>query len=141
MPAEAMSVPGTLYLYQDRVRIVAGAHQALHPRLWEPGARSILPEHRSSAVAAVSGKRARRYLKREHLLQVGVEAQEYLTEVVHRRPRIWTVDVEALHELLQTHGDAAFRVALRRALADGLYGAEYVRHYLTEAPISQGTPA
>jgi transposase len=141
MPAEAMSVPGTLYLYQDRVRIVAGAHQALHPRLWEPGARSILPEHRSSAVAAVSGKRARRYLKREHLLQVGPEAHEYLTELVHRRPRIWTVDVEALHELLQTHGDGPFRVALHRALADELYGAEYVRHYLTEAPVSQETPA
>jgi transposase len=141
MPAEAMSVPGTLYLYQDRVRIVAGGHQALHPRLWEPGARSILPEHRSSAVAAVSGKRARRYLKREHLLQVGPEAQEYLTELVHRRPRVWTLDVDGLHELLQTHGDEPFRAALRRALADQLYGVEYVRHYLTEPPIPQETPA
>jgi len=141
MPAEAMSVPGTLYLYQDRVRIVAGGHEALHPRLWEPGARSILPEHRSSAVAAVSGKRARRYLKREHLLQVGPEAHEYLTELVHRRPRIWTVDVEVLHELLQTHGDEAFRLALRRALAEGLYGAEYLRHYLTETPLWQEAPA
>jgi transposase len=139
MPAEAMSVPGTLYLYQDRVRIVAGGHQALHPRLWEPGARSLLPEHRSSAVAAVSGKRARRYLKREHLLQLGPEAHEYLTELVHRRPRIWTADVEELHELLQTHGDGAFRVALHRALADRLYGAEYVRHYLIQTPLLQET--
>jgi transposase len=141
MPAEAMSVPGTLYLYQERVRIVAGGHEALHPRLWEPGARSLLPEHRSSAVAAVSGKRARRYLKREHLLQLGPEAHEYLTELVHRRPRIWTVDVDGLHELLQTHGDAAFRTALLRALADKLYGVEYVRHYLSEAAQSQEAPA
>jgi transposase len=141
MPAEAMSVPGTLYLYQNRVRIVAGGHEALHPRLWEPGARSLLPEHRSSAVAAVSGKRARRYLKREHLLQLGPEAHEYLTELVHRRPRIWTVDVDGLHELLQTHGDEALRVALRRALADRCYGAEYVQHYLTEAVLSQEAPA
>jgi hypothetical protein len=57
MPAEAMSVPGTLFLYQNRVRIVAGRHEAIHPRLWEPGARSVLPEHRSSAMAAVSGQR------------------------------------------------------------------------------------
>jgi transposase len=140
MPAEAMSVPGTLYLYQDRVRIVAGSHQALHPRLWEPGARSLLPEHRSSAVAAVSGKRARRYLKREHLLQLGPEAHEYLTELVHRRPRIWTADVEELHEQLQTHGDGAFRVALHRALTDRLYGAEYLRHYLTQTPLLQEAP-
>jgi transposase len=137
MPAEAMSVPGTLYLYQDRVRIVAGGHEALHPRLWEPGARSLLPEHRSSAVAAVSGKRARRYLKREHLLQLGPEAHEYLTELIHRRPRIWIVDVEGLHELLQSHGDEALRLALQRALADGCYGAEYVRNYLRHTPLPQ----
>jgi hypothetical protein len=49
--------------------------------------------------------------------------------------------VEGLHELLQTHGDERFRAALRCALADKLYGAEYVRHYLSEAPFSQGTPA
>lgn len=88
MPAEAMSVPGTLYLCQDRVRIVAGGHEALHPRLWEPGARSLLPEDRSSAVAAVSGKRAWRYLKREHPLHLGPETHEYLTELVHRPHRV-----------------------------------------------------
>jgi class 3 adenylate cyclase len=98
-----------------------------------------LPEHRSSAVAAVSGKRARRYLKREHLLQLGPEAHEYLTELVHRRPRIWSADVEDFHELLQTHGDGAFRVALHRALADRLYGAEYVRHYFIQTPLLQET--
>lgn len=84
---------------------------------------------------------ARRYLKREHLLQVGPEAHEYLTELVHRRPRIWTVDVDSLHELLQTHGNERFRAALRCALADHRYGAEYVRHYLSETPFSQGPPA
>src|ERR1700674_1073157 len=32
MPPEAISMPGTLYLYADRVRIVAGRHEATHPR-------------------------------------------------------------------------------------------------------------
>ena len=32
MPPEAISMPGTLYLYADRVRIVAGRHEAVHPR-------------------------------------------------------------------------------------------------------------
>lgn len=34
-----------LHLYRDRVRIVARKHQSEHPRLTEPGAKSILPEH------------------------------------------------------------------------------------------------
>jgi hypothetical protein len=70
---------------------------------------------------------------------LGPEAHEYLTELVHRRPRIWSADVEDFHELLQTHGDGAFRVALHRALADRLYGAEYVRHYFIQTPLLQET--
>src|SRR5439155_1407240 len=32
MPPEAISMPATLYLYADRVRIVAGRYKAEHPR-------------------------------------------------------------------------------------------------------------
>ena len=136
MPADSISVPGTLYLYEDRVRIVAGRWASVHPRLHDSGARSMLPEHRSSAVAAVSGKRARRYLQREHLLQLGPEAHDYLTELVHRRPRIWTADIEHLHRMLQEHGDQRLRQAFRLALQDGVYGAEYIRHYLLAAAVA-----
>jgi hypothetical protein len=31
MPPQAISMPGTLYLYADRVRIVAGRYEAMHP--------------------------------------------------------------------------------------------------------------
>ena len=131
MPAESISIGGTLFLYQDRVRIVVGRHEALHLRLREPGARSILPEHRALAVAAVSGKRARRYLKREHILALGQEAFAYLTELVHRRPGLWISDVDQIHELLQIHGDEAVRQALRRGLREQLFAADYIRHYLS----------
>ena len=134
MPPEAIGIAGTLYLYRDRVRIVAGRHEAWHPRLTEPGAKSILPEHRAQAVAAVSGKRAKRYLKREHLLQLGGAAYQYLTEIVHRRPGAWVHDVDLLHELLQRHGEHALREALGRALDDEVYGAEYVGHFLGALP-------
>lgn len=135
MPAEAIAISGTLYLYQDHLRIVAGRHEATHPRLTIPGARSILPEHRASAVAAVSGKRARRYLKREHLLQLGEAAHGYLTELVHRRPNLWIIDVEQLHDLLLAHGDDALRAAFLKGLQEQLFGAEYIRHYLAETPL------
>src|SRR6266496_3061558 len=71
MPPDAIGLPGTLYLYRDRVRIVAGRFGAKHVRQWQPGAGSILPEHRAERVAAVSGTRARRYLQRQHLLDLG----------------------------------------------------------------------
>jgi len=97
-----------------------GRFEAIHPRLFAPGAKSTLPEHRALAAAAMSGKRAKRYLQREHLLALGGPALDYLTlELTHRRPRVWIRDVERLHELLQTHGDAALRATLERALAAG----------------------
>ena len=133
MPPEAIGLPGTLYLYRDRVRIVAGRFGAEHVRQWEAGAGSILPEHRAQRVAAVSGKRARRYLQRQHLIEVGAAALAYLTELTHRRPRTWIPEVERLHELLQTHGDAAIRTAFERGLAEQAIGAEYIAHYLGTA--------
>ena len=133
MPPDAIGIPGTLFLYRDRVRIVAGRFEAVHPRLFEPHAKSTLPEHRAQQVAAVSGKRAKRYLQREHLLALGASALDYLTELTHRRPRIWIRDVDRLHELLATYGDVALRAAFARGLTEQAIGAEYIAHYLAAA--------
>src|SRR5262245_22735080 len=130
MPPDAIGLPGTLYLYRDRVRIIAGRFSADHERQVQPGDGSILPEHRAQRVAAVSGKRARRYLQRQHLIDLGAAALAYLTELTHRRPRTWIPEVERLHQLLQTHGDAALRRAFERGLAEQAIGAEYIAHYL-----------
>lgn len=59
MPPDALGLSGTLYLYRDAVRLVAGRFEARHPRLTEPNAISTLPEHRTQLVAAVSGKRGK----------------------------------------------------------------------------------
>ncbi len=130
MPPDAIGLPGTLYLYRNRVRIVAGRFSAEHERKFHPGDGSILPEHRAQRVAAVSGKRARRYLQRQHLLDLGGAALSYLTELTHRRPHTWIHDIERLHELLQTHGDVALRSAFERGIAEQAIGAEYIAHYL-----------
>jgi len=47
MPPDAAGLPGTLYLYRDRVRIVAGRHEAVHERQYAHRAPSRLPEHRA----------------------------------------------------------------------------------------------
>jgi transposase len=74
MPPDAIGLPGTLYLYRARVRIIAGRFSAEHERKFQPGDGSMLPEHRAQHVAAVSGKRARRYLQRQHLIDLGAAA-------------------------------------------------------------------
>jgi transposase len=138
MPADAIGIAGTLYLYRDRVRIVAGRFEVTHERKFQPGEGSILPEHRADHVAAVSGKRAKRYLQREHLLKLGPDALAYLTELTHRRPQVWLRDIDRLHTLLATYGDEAMRAALARGVAEHAIGAEYIAHFLADAVI---TPA
>jgi hypothetical protein len=101
MHPEAIGIAGTLFLYRKTVRIVAGRFESIHDRLFAAHTISSLPEHRTAMVAAVSGKRSKRYLQRQHLLELGPAVHLYVTELTHRRPRIWVHDVERLHELLQ----------------------------------------
>src|SRR5204863_9705775 len=101
MPPEAISMPATLYLYGQRVRIVAGRYEAVHPRKFVAHEGSSLAEHCAALVAAVSGKRGQRYLKRQQLLESGETDVRYLTENVHRRLRQWYDDVARLPALLQ----------------------------------------
>jgi hypothetical protein len=131
MPPEALGLPGTLYLFRNHVRIVAGRYEAEHERKFERDEGSTLPEHRAPRIAAVSGKRAKRYMKREHLIDLGEHALAYITELVHRRPKVWIRDVDHLHDMLERHGDDAMRAAFERALAERVFGAEYIAHFLT----------
>ncbi len=130
MPPEAISMPATLYLYAQRVRIVAGRYEAEHPRKFVAKESSSLAEHRAAMVAAVSGKRGKRYLKRQQLLELGEPAIRYLTEVVHRRPQAWFQDVDRLHQMLQSHGPEVLRCAMEEGLKEQIFGAFYVERFL-----------
>lgn len=133
MDPESIGIAGTLYLYRDRVRIIAGRFEAVHDRLTVPHTKSTLPEHRTALVAAVSGKRGKRYLKRQQILDVGGPAQDYLTEITHRRPIEWIIELDQLHDLLQNHGPDKMREAFAQAIAAHTIGVEYVRRYLNNA--------
>jgi hypothetical protein len=67
---------------------------------------------------------------RQHLLDLGPVVHTYLTELTHRRPRLWVHDVERLHALLQRHGVDPTRTAIAQGLDTGLVGAEYIAHFL-----------
>jgi hypothetical protein len=55
-----------------------------------------------------------------------------LTEIVHRHPRVWKGDVEALHALLLSAGPARLLAAIRSAALKRLFGAQYVKPLIVE---------
>lgn len=132
MPPEAISMPATLFLYAQRVQIVAGKYAAEHPRKFVAKEGSSLAEHRAAMVAAVSGKRGKRYLKRQLLLELGEPAIRYLTEIVHRQPQRWFQDVDRLHQILQSHGPEVLRRAMEEGLKEQIFGAFYVERFLQQ---------
>jgi transposase len=129
MPPEVISMPATLYLYTDRVRIVAGSREAVHPRKFAPHENSTLAEHRAALVAAVSGKRGKRYLKRQQLLDLGEPVFRYLTEIVHGRPKEWIGEVDRLYEILQKHGPEVLLRGVEAGLNEQIFSARYVERF------------
>jgi transposase len=130
MPPESIGFPATLFLYCDRVRIVARHYEAEHPREPPCGSESFLAEHRSAMLAVVSGRRARLYFKRQQLLELGPQAEQLLTELVHRHPRTWQGEVETLFDLLGKVGEARLLEAIRLAVSRRLFGASFVENIL-----------
>ena len=125
MPAEALSLNATLFLYRDRGRIMTDRFNELPPRYPNNGV-STLTKHAASALAAVSGRRANHNKQRQRLLALGPVAEAYLTELVHGRPRTWAWDVRRLFDLLQQRGGEHLLRAFQLAHDRGWYGAEYV---------------
>jgi transposase len=138
MPPEAAGLPATLYLFRDRVRIVAGRHTAEHPR--QRGRRQVsrLPEHRAGHLAAISGRRGKRYLKRQQLFEVGEAAVHFLTELVHRKPTAWATDVDRLHEYLQAYGPEALDRSFRAALGSGSVTVSFISTCLGQTTLPWG---
>jgi hypothetical protein len=130
MPPDSIGFTGTLYLYIDRIRIVAGRYEAEHERDVEGRSERYLPGHRAAMLATVSGRRAKLYFKRQQLLELGVDAEALLTEIVHRHPRTWRGEVEILFDLLQRFGEQRLYEAMRAAVGRKLYGAHYVTSIL-----------
>lgn len=119
MPPEATNIAGTAFVYEDRIRIVAGRHEAEHRRGNAGDPPATLPEHRAEKLAAVHGARARLYEKRQQLLDLGADMAALLTELVHRAPRRANEQVERLYALYEEHGAEDLRDATSRAVADG----------------------
>lgn len=123
MPPAACGFSATLFLYPNRVRIVAGRHAAEHPRVVPPATESVLAEHRAAMLAAIAGARGQRYFKRQQLLALGADAERLLTELVHRHPHAWSADVDRLFDCLQRVGPERLTAAIQTAVAQADFDA------------------
>jgi hypothetical protein len=130
MPPEATLIAGTLFLGEDRLRIVAGRFEAVHRRRKKGEPPAPLPEHRAAKIAAVHGKRAKLYEKRQQILNIGPAALALLTEITHREPKLAGRRVEELYFLLEQHGDDAMREAIERTVEHGQLSVAGVRRRL-----------
>ena len=127
MPPKAAHVSGTAFVYEDRLRIVAGRFDAEHRRRRKGEPPAPLPEHRAAKIAAVHGTRAKLYEKRQQLLQLGPGALELLTHITHREPRQSSARVEQLFSLLEQYGDEILREAIDVAVANRALSVAGVR--------------
>ena len=130
MHPEATLIAGTLFLYEKRLRIVAGRFESTHQRRKKGDPPAPLPEHRAAKIAAVHGKRAKLYEKRQQVLNLGPEALALLTEITHREPKLASRRVEELYVLLERHGDDEMRAAIKRAVERGHMSVAGVRRRL-----------
>jgi transposase len=135
LPPNTIGRTGTLHLMKDRARVVVGPVDVVYarPARGAPPQKLTSPQLKAALVDVAKGPRGKLYLKRQQLLELGQHAHDFLTELVHRKPRTWKPDVERLHEFSQGHDDDEMRVAFRKALDDGTIGAEYVSHWLKHA--------
>jgi transposase len=128
---DATHMAGTLFLYDKSLRIVVGRFESKHRRRKKGEPKETLPEYRAAKIAAVHGKRAKLYEKRQQLLDLGAAALDLLTEITHREPKLSTRRVEELHTLLDQHGDEAMRGAIEHAVSAGTRSVAGVRRGLT----------
>jgi hypothetical protein len=134
MSPDLIGQPATLRLYVDRAEITTKTGSGVrHPRL-AAGQISILPEHRRAMVDAVRGARGRLYYQRQSLWELGPAAEQWLTELVHRRPAAWRRDVEQCFTWLQDYGPTALREAFAWGVRHHVVGAEYVATALARQP-------
>jgi hypothetical protein len=127
MPPDAANVPGTAFVYEDRLRIVAGRHEAVHRRGKPGDPPASLPEHRAEKLAAVHGARAVLYEKREQLLRLGDDAVALMTALLHHGSHRSNEYVERLYALYEEHGDDALRAAISHAVDNGTLTIAAVR--------------
>jgi ribosomal protein S27AE len=124
VPAALIGQTVTLHLQEQQVQIYQSQHWiASHRRCPENGRSSILADHAEELFVFRRGKP---YAQRQLLLELDSAVEPYLTELVHRRPQSWEVDIDRLYQLYRQVGQRDFLAALALATEQRCFGSEYL---------------
>jgi transposase len=96
-----------------------------HPRLPSNGRYSLLAEHRPAFFVKPRG---RVMAKRQILMDLCPAAEDFFTELIHRRPQTWREqDLPIAWELLEKQGEEKTREAFAYCVRRDAIGGEYLR--------------
>ncbi len=137
VPAEYIGQEITLHLQQEAVSIYLGNRMlATHPRFPENGKSSILTEH---AKELFRWQRGKPYAQRQLLWDLDPSVEPYLTELVHRRPNNWEIDIARMYELYLRIGRSELLAAIELAIEQRCFGSEYLSAIADEVVTSTST--
>jgi transposase len=124
VPAAYIGQTVTLHLQQELLKIyLADRCLATHPRFPENGHSSVLAEHAEELFVFQRGKP---YAQRQLLLDLDPSVEPYMTELVHRRPMRWEVDIDLMYQLYRHLGRTDFLAAVALAAEQRCFGGEYL---------------
>ena len=131
VPSEHAGAFVSVRLHEKWVRIYKdGALLSEHERrLGKPG-RVIDPAHFEEVLARKP--RARVFLYRDALLDLGEAVALYIKELVRRRYDQQAPEILAVYALYQRYGQKALMGAIELAASKGVYGAEYLQALLDQ---------
>jgi len=133
VPAECIGQEITLHLQQETVNIYLGTRMlATHPRFPENGKSSILAIH---AKELFRWQRGKPYAQRQLLWDLDPSVEPYLTELVHRRPNSWEIDIARMYELYLKIGRSELLAAIELAIEQRCFGSEYLSAIADEVMI------
>lgn len=126
-PPERIGATVTLLVRAGYVDIELDGERWRHVRRDHTHEVQRLPELNRAMLAAIHGRRKHNYFKRQCLLELGPEVNDFLEQVIHRHVGgTWAPVVNALFDLLQQYPPTAMRNAFRVCHEQGTYDAASV---------------
>jgi transposase len=126
-PPERIGATVTLLVRAKHLDIELDGQRWRHVRCDHATEVQRLPELRRDVLAVIHGKRKVSYFKRQCLLELGPDAQDFMEQLIHRHVGgTWSPVVNDLFDLLQEVPATAMRIALRCCHEQGRYDAASV---------------
>ena len=113
-----LGAPATLLVLERRIIIEAGTSRCEHVREDGTGEIRRLPEHSLALATLITAERKQTYFKRQCLLELGPQAQQFMDRLIMRSPgNAWYKDIHRLFDLYQRHGQNSLLTAMMEANA------------------------